>query len=113
MRSAVAPLFVFAAAFAPAMASAQPCAGVTCSRHGECIEGAGVLEAHRGRGVFRALLAHRFAEARGAGLKAATIQAYDGHERTDPEAPRLPEGGPADAVRDLSGGRGELRDFAP
>lgn len=41
------------------------------------LAGAGVLTAHRGRGVFRALLAQRFADARAHDLSAATIQAYE------------------------------------
>lgn len=38
MRSAVAAMFVVSVALAPSGVLAQPCAGVTCSRHGECIE---------------------------------------------------------------------------
>jgi GNAT superfamily N-acetyltransferase len=39
--------------------------------------GAGTIPSERGKGVFRTLLAHRLAEAKRDGLKAATIQAFE------------------------------------
>jgi len=41
------------------------------------LAGAGTLPEARGRGVFRTLLAHRYAYARELGIRAATIQAYE------------------------------------